>query len=386
MHSVMMLLYTLEPAGAEKVVLSLVARLDRRRYSPVVCAFRGGALQESFERLGVPVYVLDKKRGADFRTLWRLVQLMRQHRVKILHSHNFSANLWGRLAAVVARVPVRIATEHSMPSIKTALHRIADRLLAHLTTRIVCVAAAVRDAHVRAERISSDKFMVIYNGIDPWTAPKSDSSALGTSFRKRLGIAADSPLCMTVGRLEPPKGHHTLLDAAPQIVKAVPNVRFVLVGDGSLRADLERQANELGIRESVVFLGARSDVRELLAISNLVIVPSHREGFSIAVLEAMAAGRPIVATAVGGNAEALESGKSGLIVRSNDIESLTSASVRLLTDTIFAQRCGAEARRRFEEYFGLEAMVRSHEALYAQGRRSGGGQELANLSSLGAIQ
>jgi glycosyltransferase involved in cell wall biosynthesis len=365
MHNVLMLLYTLEPAGAEKVVLSLVDRLDRRRFRPVVCAFRGGGLRGAFERHGVPVYVLNKKRGPDPRVFWQLVRLIQRHRINIVHSHNFSANLWGRLAAIVARVPVRIATEHSMPWVKSALQRTIDRSLARVTTRIVSVSGAVREAHMRDEGISPEKITVVYNGIESVTESEATRREFAAALRMRLGLPATGPLCITVGRLEPPKGHQTLLQAVRIIHAHVPDARFLLVGDGSLRSALEELGRRLGIEDSLRFMGARDDVRRLLSVSTVAIVPSTREGFSIAVLEAMAAGLPIVATNVGGNAEALVPDEAGLVVAPLDPRALAEAVRRVLIDPALATRLGSAARKRFEERFTIDHMIHSIEELYS---------------------
>lgn len=367
MRSVLQLLYTLEAAGAEKVVLSIVDRLDRRQFAPVVCAFRGGGLKDSFERLGIPVYVLNKRSGPDPRVLWQLVRVMLRHRVAVVHSHNFSANLWGRVAALLARVPVRIATEHSMPTIKSRLECQIDRSLAPLTTKIVSVSTAVRDAHVRDEGIAPERFEVIYNGIDEWTSPEDERRAFAADLRARHGIPAGAPICVTVGRLEPPKGHVTLLAAIPSILANAPGVRFLLVGDGSLRRTLEAQARALGIEAHVVFLGARDDARRILAVSDIAISPSDREGFSMAVLEAMAAGCTPVVTDVGGNAEAVQHEHSGLVVPAGDPPALAEAVGRVLADPAWARAMAAAARQRFQERFTIEKMIRSHEALYAAG-------------------
>jgi glycosyltransferase involved in cell wall biosynthesis len=370
MHNVLLLLYTLEAAGAEKVVLSLVDRLDRRRYRPIVCGFRGGSLRAEFERYGIPVYVLDKRRGLDLGVAWRLVRLMKEHDIRIVHSHNFSANLWGRLAAIVAGVPVRIATEHSMPWIKSRIERGLDQSLAPLTTKIVSVSEAVRDAHLREERIRPDRMAVIYNGIERWAGSDQETAAFGYALRTELGIATDAPLCLTVGRLEPPKGHATLFEAIPRILASVPRARFVMAGDGSLRGELEASARLLGIEHAVTFLGARNDVRRLCAVADVAINPAHREGFSIAMLEAMSAGLPIVATDVGGNAEAVISGESGIIVPPKDADALASGAIRVLADRELASMFGSRARQRFEERFTIERMMQSIEALYALADRA----------------
>jgi glycosyltransferase involved in cell wall biosynthesis len=259
---------------------------------------------------------------------------------------------------------VRIATEHSMPSIKSRLQRGIDRALAKVTTKIVSVSSAVRDAHIAHEQLDPDKCAVIYNGIDRWDWSDTARREFEDDFRRRCGIPADAPLCIVVGRLEPPKGHDTLLQAVPFILKHLPDARFLLVGDGSLQATLEAQADRLGIRDAIVMLGARTDVRQLLSISDVAINPSHREGFSIAVLEAMAAGLPVVATDVGGNAEAVVSGESGIVVPPGEPEQLAEAVCAILDDRTYAARLGAMASRRFNEHFTLDQMIGSHELLY----------------------
>ncbi len=366
-RSVLLLVYTLEAAGAEKVALALAAGLDRRRFAPVVCAFRGGRLEPAFRALGVPVYVLGKRAGLDAIALARLARVIRRHRVEVLHAHNFSANLWGRVVGLALGVPVRIATEHTMPSIKGPVHRILDRILAPVTTRIVAVSRAVRDAHLRAERLDPARIEVVYNGIDPWDPAGLDLAAYGARLRADLGLPAAARLVTTVGRLEPPKGHEVLLAAAPAILARAPDVRFLLVGDGSRREALEAEARRRGVGEAVVFAGARDDVRPVLAVSTLAVSPSHREGFSITVLEAMSVGTPMVATDVGGNAEAIGDGEGGRIVPPGEPAALAAAVIDLLDDRETAGRLGGQARRRFEARFTVEAMLAGTERLYEAG-------------------
>jgi L-malate glycosyltransferase len=359
---VLLLLYTLETAGAEKVVLALAEHLDRRRFEPLVCGFRGGCLLESFRALGVPVVVLGKRRGLDPRALWRLYSLVRRERVDVIHSHNFSANLWGRLVGLLAGVPTLIATEHTVASVKSPLQRSLDRLLARPTARIIAVSRRVEESHVREEAIPAGRFAVVYNGLPAFgAAPTPDWVA---ALRASLGVSDGELLVTTVGRLEPPKGHEVLLRATPQILAAVPAARFVLVGDGALGPALRRLADALRVAHAVRFVGFRLDVRSVLAASDLCLIPSLREGFSVTMLEAMSVGAPIVATDVGGNAEAIVSEESGLIVAPGDPMALAAAAVRLLLDREAARALGAAARRRFEAHFTLERMIADTERLY----------------------
>jgi glycosyltransferase involved in cell wall biosynthesis len=359
---VLLLLYTLEAAGAEKVVLTLAGHLDRRRFEPLVCGLRGGRLLEAFRALGVPVVVIGKRRRLDPGALWRLYRLVRRERVDVLHSHNFSANLWGRLVGLLAGVPTLIATEHTVSSVKSPLQRWLDRLLARPTARIIAVSRRVQESHVREEAIPAGRFTVVYNGLPAFgPAPTPDGAR---AIRSSLRVADGEFAVTTVGRLEPPKGHEVLLRAAPRILAAAPAARFVLVGEGSLGPALRRLADALGVAHAVRFVGVRSDVRSVLAVSDLCLIPSLREGFSVTMLEAMSVGAPIVATDVGGNAEAIVSGESGLVVPPGDPAAIAAAAVTLLLDREAARALGAAARRRFEAHFTLERMIAETERLY----------------------
>jgi L-malate glycosyltransferase len=363
--TVLMVVYSLYPAGAERMVLSLTRTMDRSRFRPVVCALKPGRLSLEFERAGVPVHLIGKGRGSDIRALARVTDVVRRERPFVVHSHNFSANLWGRLAALVCGVPVVIATEHSVASIKTRRQRLVDRCLARISSRIVCVSESVRESLIECVGIPPYRTTVIHNGVEVYVPPE-DATARSEALRASVGVPPGAPLVVTVGRLEPPKGHDTLLRTIPLVAERVPDARFALVGDGSLRTVLEHQADLLGIRERCIFLGHREDVRETMVAANLIVSPSRREGFSLTVLEAMSVRRPIVATDVGGNTEAIVGGECGLIVPPENVAGLADAIVRMLLDPVTADRFAAHAATRFGEMFTLDAMTRKTETLYEE--------------------
>lgn len=363
-NRVLLLLYSVESAGAEKVALSIAKHINRGRFKPIVCSLRGGRLLNEFLALNIPVYILDKKKGLDLSITWKLLRILRTEKIKVIHSHNFSPNLWGRVVGMIARVPVLIATEHTVATVKTRLQKVVDYMLSRITDKIIAVSNRVRDSHIEEEGIIPEKFITIYNGIEPWNSNDKITSIYNDRFLKEFGIFPDNYIITTIGRLEPPKGYEILFKAIPIVQNVYPEAYFLIVGDGYLKANLETVVEKLKIKENVVFTGFRNDVRNILAISDLCVIPSIREGFSITLLEAMSAGKPIVATDVGGNAEAIINEETGIIVQPGDPVALANGIISALNDKKRAAEMGMRARRRFEECFTLQQMIDKTEGLY----------------------
>jgi glycosyltransferase involved in cell wall biosynthesis len=360
-------IWSLGLGGAEQVVMRLAARLDRRRFEPFICCLdRPGPFAGQAEAAGVEVVALGKRGPLDARAAWRLARLLRSRRVDVVHTHLWGASLWGRLAAVGARVPVIVTTEHNVDSWKRRHHLALDRVLAPATTHLVAVSQQVR-AFYEARGVGRGRWCVVYNGVDTSETPRRGR---GEAFRE-LGLGTDEPVVGLVGRLVPAKAPEVFLEALAQAAARVPGLRGLVVGDGPLRSDLEAGARRLGLEGRVVFAGVRQDVPALLSGLDALLFSSLREGLSMAMLEAMAAGVPVVATDVGGTPELIEAGVSGLLVPPGRPEILADALVRLLEDTAGGDAIRRAARRRVEERFSLERMTASYEALYDEGSRRG---------------
>ena len=359
---VLLLLYSLEPGGAEKVVLSIAKHIDRKRFCPVVCAFKNGRLHPDFAKLKIPIYILNKKGGIDLSLFWKLRRVLKTENIEIIHSHNFSPNFWGRFIGYIVGIPILITTEHTLATSKTRLQKTIDHILSKITTKIIAVSNSVCNSHIREENILPDKVMTIYNGID-FNIPTYPADLLEKK-RRELGINNGSKVVVAIGRLEEPKGHEYLLQAAKVILNEFHNVQLLIVGDGYLKSELIRQTNDLGIRKDVIFSGRRNDISDILTMSDIAVLSSIREGFSIALLEYMACGKPIVATDVGGNSEAIITNKSGIIVPPANHLALAAGILKLLKDEPFANRLGMEAQKRYSECFTLKHMVSGIEELY----------------------
>jgi glycosyltransferase involved in cell wall biosynthesis len=363
----------IEAGGTEQHVLTLCRLLGRSRFSPsLVTTAGGGALFEAFSAL-VPMKVMgDPARGKRFRsTPWEharavasLVRILRERRPDILHAYLPAANVIGPLAARLAGVTRVIVSKRSLADYKERfpLLRHAESLGNRLADVILVNSGAVRQDVERTERHWRGKFRKIYNGvapIDPWT-PKD-----AMAFRRREGIPADALVALCVSNFYPYKGHEELVEAAARVVPAYPNVIFLLAGrdSGTLEATRTR-IRERGIEESVRFVGSRTDVPDLLRASDLFVHPSREEGFSNAILEAMAAGLPVVACDVGGNPEAVVDGETGRLVPPRDPERFAGAMLEMIGDPGKRKTFGQAGRRRAAEEFSTSRMVAKMESLY----------------------
>lgn len=359
--------------GAQTHLLHVLRLLDRRRFNPVLCCLatdRQDAIQllHRVRELGVPVVDAQLRdvpnslvRLHTFRQMARVARELRRRRVQIVHSYLFHANWFGTLTARLGRIPVAIVSKRSMDVYHRARDRWACRVVNHLADRVTANAEAVRDHVHRRERCPLAKIVVITNGVEiRGTAGPPPPGPAAADELNRLG----GPVVGSIARLVWKRGHKELLAAAAVVAREEPAVRFVLIGDGPLRPGLEREAATLGLNGRLRFLGAVPDAATLLPYLDVFVLPSIWEGMSNALLEAMAAGKPVVATSVGGNPELITHEKTGLLVPPADAEALAAAILRLVRDPALARSMAEAARQRVASEFTLERMVRRLEQLY----------------------
>jgi len=362
------------PGGAESVMARVAAGLDSSRYRSVACLFRDGWLRRRCEQLGIETHIIGISGMLDVRWLRRFCGLVRRRGVDLIQAHEFGANTYGALAARLLGIPA-VATVHGRSYYGERLkRRLAYRMVARGAT-MVAVSEDVKRFLVQTTGAAEHRIRVVHNGIGSIARP---SAAEAGRRRQALGITEEGRIVGVVGSLYGVKGHRYLLEAAPQILKAYPATRFVIVGRGELEATLGEQAARLGLEGRVRFLGFREDVAELLSVFDVFALPSLSEGLSIALLEAMAAGRPVVATAVGGNPELIIDRETGLLVPPGDARSLADAIGRLLQDPAEASRLGRNAMDRVRRCFGVEAMIGGYQAIYDGALARVGGARAAN--------
>ena len=342
--------------GAEEVLITEVEGLDQTLFEPLVCVLsEKGPVGERIESRGFPVVALHRMKSHRFdpRIIRDLYRLIKTAKVDVVHTHLYDGNKYGRLAAGLARVPALISHYHNVYARRRIKYHLINRVLSTLNDRILAVSQAVKESVVRCDRISPEKIEVLYNGIDP-SKFKGDFKDSGA--RQQFGVKPENFLIGVVARLEEQKGHMILFGALKRLIPDFPQIKVLVVGDGTLRPVLEAQVTEMGLSEQVLFVGTRKDIPAILAALDLFILPSLWEGFSLAILEALAMGTPVIATAVGGASEVIRSGHDGLLIPPGEESSLVAA----VREAILDPRKYGEMGRKGKETVGRRFTVAHH--------------------------
>lgn len=361
----------MEVAGAQRSMLAQARWFHEQGY-PVQAVFfyDKQGLQHSWQAANpFPVISLDGWRAGRpvlfnipnlIRGLVRLFSRLRND-VKAVVTFTPHSNLLGLPMAWLARVPVRIGTHHGyIEGSSRFMAWLHARLTnSRLSSTMVAVSSQVRDYAIRQEKANEKRLVVIRNGIEPLVKEFKNRE----DMRKQVGLPADGLLLLTVGRLTVQKGHTVLLDAIAKMAPRYPQARFAFAGDGPLRHSLEEQAARLGIADRVIFLGLREDVTSWLFAADIFVQPSLWEGLSLALLEALFAGLPVVASWVEGVVDVVKDQKSALLVAPGEAEPLAAAMARMIEDGALRQRIARAGQERAEKNFGIETMCKTYENL-----------------------
>lgn len=358
----MLLITELAYGGTPRSLQGLALGLrDRGHDVRVASLFSKADIAFELEAAGVPVVGFGIERINASVVAWRLFRFLRKVRARLLHTFNFHANLLGRAVGTVAGVPVIIASERSIESVKAPWRVWCDRLTWRMAHSWTANAGAVAAVLTTREGVTPDRIEVIPTGIDVKAfAPRPRDEG----FRAACGVKYDEPFVVCVGRLDRYKGQEYMLQAFRILLSQRSDCRLALVGDGRFRARLEAQAAPFGGR--VIFSGALADVRPALAAADVFVNPSDEEGMPGAVLEAMSMSIPVVATAVGGTREILTDGESGLLVPARQPAALAAGVLRLLGDPALVRRFQENSRRAVMEQFSVDRVLTLAEALYTR--------------------
>ncbi|GAB6180451.1 glycosyltransferase [Desulfotomaculum defluvii] len=367
------ILHVVRPAagGMKNHLINLIRYTDKNKFSISVACPPSTVLWEELYHMGVNLIPIplegEISPSKDYATIHTLVKYLHQSRTTILHTHSSKAALVGRIAGIIARTPVIIFTAHNSifyeewPWWKKKIYAMIEKILARFTDRIITVSDALKKELMEKEEISSGRLTTIYNGIE---IEKFDIDYNNEEIRKNLNIPVSGMVIGTIARLAPQKGISYLLKAASHLKEY--NVTLLIVGDGPLRQELEKEVLSLGLGDRVVFAGMRENIAQVLAALDIFVLPSVTEGLPLTILEAMAAAKPIVATRVGGVPEAILDGRSGIVVPPKDPEALAVALAGLLGEKDRLVPMGKCGQKHVNEKFSITFMVEKTMDLYKQ--------------------
>ena len=319
--------------------------------------------------VSLPKLVRELNPLADLSAFVSLIRIIRRERPRIVHTHTSKAGILGRWAAWLCRVPVIVHTPHGhvfwgyFKPWQTRLFILLERWTARITTMIVALTPQERADHLRFRIAPEEKFTVIHSGVDlgPFFAPHLD----GAKVRAKLGISPDTTVIATAGRLTAIKGQATLIRAVAEILRQREKIVLLILGEGELRSDLEALSTDLGVAEAVRFLGWRPDVAAVMAACDIFCLPSLNEGMGKVLVEAMALGKPIIASAVGGIPDLVVPGETGILVQPADGNALAKAILTLCADPAMMRKMGAQGKRKAPGY-SAEIMLNKIDHLYTK--------------------
>jgi L-malate glycosyltransferase len=357
--TVMQVTWGLVAGGAEMYAFTVAANLDAQKYSPLLCAIdKGGALEPEIKRQGIPYFVMNRRQGIDLKLMWRLYRLFKQNQVRVIHTHHFNQLFYSIIGAKLTGAKI-VHMEHSVEFLKRKRLARGLKFLSRFCDKVIAIGNDGANALKELAGIPESKLEIIRAGVDPANYTESKSQA-----RLALGLNQDEKIAVIVARLFPEKNHKLLLEAFAEVIRHVEKTRLLIVGDGIEETAIQNQIARLNLQEQVTMMGLRRDVARILAASDLFVLSSDREGLPIAVLEAMAAAKPVVTTAVGDLPMVVEDGKTGRVVPAKNAKALADALVEILSDEDKAMDMGKKSLQMVDAY-SLQTMMTKLETLYS---------------------
>lgn len=364
MKTICQLLHSLSIGGAEVLAARIGRRLRDRYRFIYLCLDEIGALGQDLAADGFPVHHLGRNAGLDLRCMTSLRQILRREKVDIVHAHQFTPYFYATMARAPRRRPSVLFTEHGRfhPDYPRPKRMLYNKVAIGRRDRVVAVGEAVRQALVNYEGIPSGRVDVIYNGIDLAACPPPSETAREAS-RAEWDIKPSTLLIAHVARLDPIKDHLTSMRAVKTLVRRGIDARLLIVGDGPEKATIEQACTELG-SEHFILAGMRRDVPNILAGADIFLLTSHSEGIPLTVIEAMAAGLPVVSTNVGGLPEVVLEEETGLLAPPRDPDAIAKQLERLSKDPTWARQLGQAGRKLAYDQFSEDAMLAAYEECY----------------------
>jgi len=350
--------------GAEQVILDLAAFTDPGKFRSYVTVLREGELVSEMRKRDIRfLWLKESTQVYDYKFLKNITQLVKESRIDLIHSHTWGTDFYGYWASKILGVPM-LATVHNRYYIFGKwTRRLSYKVLISHVQKIVAVSKDIQNLLKEDLKLLPQKIKLIYNGID---TSKFEKKFDQEKLRKELNLLKEDLILGNVGNLREVKDHYTLILSFSKVSPFFPQAKLLIIGEGELKTNLFKLRAELELEDKVLLLGHRDDIPSLLNLMDVFILSSRLEGCSISILEAMASGKPVIATRVGGNPELVLEGKTGFLVPSAEPEKLAETIIQLLKDEKLRKKMGEEGRKRVMEKFSRESMVKNYEELYSQ--------------------
>ncbi len=363
--NVLHVVYSLTAGGAERIVLNYAKKINKNEFNIQVCAIKdGGIFEKELKNNKIKYFVLKKKGILDLIALKRLIKILKDERIDIIHIHGFTANYYATLAGKFCGTKIIIRTEHNIEN-KNGVSNFARVILRDILgifhKKIITVSNSVKISHQKLKIFSKYRHTTIYNGVDEI---REIDEASKRKYKNEFKAKDGEILIGIIASLTEQKGHEVLLDAMSKVDKKNYMTKTIIVGGGPRLNEIKKLAYKLDLTDKVVFTGVRSDTHKLIQVFDIVCLSSHWEGLPMVVLEAMAASKPVVATTVGGNAEAVINQETGILVPGNAADEMAEAIVCLINNETLRRKMGKSGKNRFNKKFTLTRFIKETENLY----------------------
>jgi len=359
----MQITHDLAIGGLQQVIVNICRNINREKYDvTVLCLRETGEFVPRIEELGIKVLCLpQKEQGTDYFAFLKVAKILKELKIDVIHTHNTQPFFDGTIGAMLSGVKAVIHTDHVRSFPDKLRYMFAEWVMSHYAYKVVGVSDDTCNNLIKYEHISRKKIITIVNGID---ASVYEIDVDKEKKKRELGVVKPGPVIGLGARLSKQKGITYLLQAMSSILKELPDLTLVIVGQGECRGELEDESKKLGLEQSVIFTGPRLDMPEVLKAFDLFVLPSLFEGLPMVLLEAMAAGCPIVATDVGGNHTAISNGVNGSLVEAADSEAFAKEVIKVLSDKELYENYIERSVLRIQSEFSAGMMTSKYEQLY----------------------
>jgi glycosyltransferase involved in cell wall biosynthesis len=345
----------LDYGGAERLVLDLIKNIDREIFNVHLITIKGGGkLLAEFEKTGIQIKLFNKTSKLGLKTIWEIKKYFKQQKIDIVHTHLFAGDIWGGIAACLARVPIIVSTEHNLNLDEGWLRKIFKNFSSVYMRKIFAVSEAVREYLIKLEKINPEKIKVIYNGVD----------LAKFGFIKDYHFNSSQTTLGLIGRLEPQKGHLVALEALERSIVRYPDLKLIIMGDGSLKPIIEQRIKELDLTDRVIWQATQTDVIPIFRQLDILIVPSLWEGLGIIVLEAMACGLPVITSEVNGLKELIVDGQNGWLFTPSDSLMLAEKIKSLINNQTDLEIIRQNGRKMVEQKFNIKNISQQYQQAY----------------------